>query len=388
MEQQYDKKLLREIAHKLREGTVSDEQQAYFDQWYVQHEDELLELPEGYAEDPLMIRYRMHSNLMDAIKLDEAPSKKEFPLWTKLIAAAVFLIVIGTVFYVNRRNLLSASVPVSQLADVVAGSNKAILTLADGKKITLTDVSKGKISEQAGVQISKTRGGQVIYQVVGQQNNASNSYNTIETPNGGQYQVILPDGTKVWLNAASKLTYPVSFTGRARREVTLGGEAYFEVAKDKSHPFLVESSGQDVEVLGTHFNISSYKEEPHTKTTLLEGSVKIRSAKGNVVVLKPNQQAELNGDHLQVKEVKAAYAVAWKDGYFMFNNENLETVMTRIARWYNVQVEFKDEAAKGGTYFGTISRYEDIAKVLKMLSRTELAIFELEGNTIKISKKK
>ncbi|WP_316834903.1 FecR family protein [Pedobacter nutrimenti] len=388
MEQQYDKKLLREIAHQLREGTVSDEQQAYFDQWYVQHEDELLELPEGYAEDSLVIRDRMHSNLMDAVKLAEAPSKKAFILWTKFIAAAVFLVVIGTVFYVNRRNFLSTSVPVSQLADVVAGSNKAILTLADGKKITLTDVSKGKISEQAGVQISKTRGGQVIYQVVGQQNNASNSYNTIETPNGGQYQVILPDGTKVWLNAASKLTYPVSFTGRARREVTLGGEAYFEVAKDKSHPFLVESSGQEVEVLGTHFNISSYKEEPHTKTTLLEGSVKIRSAKGNAVVLKPNQQAELNGDHLQVKEVKAAYAVAWKDGYFMFNNENLETVMTRIARWYNVQVEFKDEAAKGGTYFGTISRYEDIAKVLKMLSRTELVTFELEGNTIKINKKK
>jgi ferric-dicitrate binding protein FerR (iron transport regulator) len=212
-----------------------------------------------------------------------------------------------------------------------------------------------------------------------------------KTPIGGTYQVTLPDGSRVWMNAASTLRFPSSFKGSALRKVELTGEAYFEVFKDKTHPFIVVSGAQQVEVLGTHFNINSYPDEPAVLTTLLEGAVRVNLVAGNgssrSAVLKPDQQGVLKGQSISVRHVDAAYAVAWKNGYFMFNSERLETAMNKISRWYNIRVEYRDASLKDETLLGTISKFDDIGKVLKMIGRTDVVTFKAEGNKIIINRK-
>lgn len=229
-------------------------------------------------------------------------------------------------------------------------------------------------------------------------------YNTIATPKGGQYQVRLPDGSKVWLNAASSLKYLASFSAWNERKVELSGEAYFEVAKDKDHPFVVKTENQEVIVLGTHFNINSYKDEPATKTTLLEGSVrvsllgttstastinttqKISKGKPAEIILKPGEQATLIGNNIRVSPQNAEDAIAWKDGYFMFNNESLESVMRKISRWYNLDVVFADASIKNQTFYGRMSRFSKVSQVLKSLALTREVKFELKDNTIHVLK--
>jgi ferric-dicitrate binding protein FerR (iron transport regulator) len=254
---------------------------------------------------------------------------KTYKLWPRIAAAAAILLIAGlSIFFYTSRHLEGSAATRDLLAnDIKPGSNKAYLVLSNGKRLSLTDAANGAIAKEAGVEITKTADGQVIYSsqplapsgrdAAGREG----ALNTIETPKGGQYQIRLPDGSKVWLNAASKLIYPVSFIGRGQREVTLSGEAYFEIAKDKQHPFHVKSAGQEVEVLGTHFNINSYADEPNIKTTLLEGSVAVRHLEGSAatrdlsyrrddakgrddgVVLKPGQQATLQANNLKVSTV-------------------------------------------------------------------------------------
>lgn len=378
------KKDIKNILEKYSSGEFTTDQENMVRLWVFQlHEDDetgLSELNINEASQKIWSRLETITPKPESI----------VRLWSRIaVAVSVALaIYVGGYFYYNHQHLKRQQ-NVDFASDVAPGRNSATLTLANGRKIVLSETLNGKVAEQAGVNISKTSNDQVVYQAQPKSGAdvGSKSVNILSTSKGEQYQLVLPDGTKVWLNAASSLKFPATFTHKNRRRVELSGEAYFEVAKDKNHPFIVESSGQEVEVLGTHFNISSYKEDKNTKTTLLEGSVKVKPTIGDEIVLNPNQQAEVDGDRIQVKEVKATYAIAWKNGYFMFNNENLETVMTRIARWYNVQIIFADNAAREGIYFGTISRYEDISNVLKMLSKTELVRFKIEGNTVKISKK-
>jgi len=269
--------------------------------------------------------------------------------------------------------------------DIAPGSNKAILTLGSGKRIVLTGAANGELAKEEGVVITKAADGQLIYTVSGKDSNSSD-FNTIETPRGGQHQLRLPDGTEIWLNAATTLKYPANFTALKERRVQLSGEAYFQVAKDGSHPFIVETDRSSVEVLGTHFDVNAYKDDAVVKTTLLEGSVKV--LRGAVVkVIKPNQQAVSDGGGIVVKEVVADDAIAWKNGYFMFSSDRLDNIMSRIARWYDVDVVYGDESLKREIFLGTISRYEKISKVLRMLERTGTVVFEVKGNTVRINRK-
>ncbi|MNL08096.1 fec operon regulator FecR [compost metagenome] len=215
-----------------------------------------------------------------------------------------------------------------------------------------------------------------------------NQLNTLSTEKGETYILTLPDKSKVWLNAASSLTYTAALMERGVRRVKLTGEAYFEIFKDKAHPFVVESKEQQVEVLGTHFNINAYEDEFVVKTTLLEGSVKISNAGSRSSILKPGQQAVLSDRGIVLKNVEAEDAIDWKSGYFMFNNESLESGLKRIARWYNVQIIYEDESLKGETFFGRISKFEKISKVFSMLERTDIVRFKIEGNKIFVRKKK
>lgn len=308
------------------------------------------------------------------------------------VSAAALIAVVGFwVFYSSQTSNIIENTNVLQTVDndIVPGGNKAFLTLANGKRISLTDASNGTLAEQAGIKIEKTTDGQLVYTVLSDQKqtlNSENLYNIIETPKGGRYQIRLPDGTNVWLNAASKLTYPSSFAGRQTRHVELNGEAYFEVAKDKEHPFIVKTVKQQVVVLGTHFNISSYEDEPAVKTTLLEGSIIVKRTNGGDKILKPGQQSTLTANNLKVESVNnEQLTVAWKEDQFVFDSDDIRYIMRMIARWYDVEVEYKGEIPEN-KFGGSISRFENVSEVLKSLESTGRVKFQIDGRKIIVMK--
>ncbi|WP_029275900.1 FecR family protein [Pedobacter borealis] len=301
----------------------------------------------------------------------------------KWAAAAVVFIVFSFTAYLSlqkKKEHVFAT-------DVAPGKNKAILTLADGKKISLSDAMNGDVAKEAGFSITKTADGQLVYNMAESENVNDVRLNTISTPNGGEWQIQLPDGSTVWLNAASSIQYSLNIGTAKQRLVKLDGEAYFEVAKNAAHPFIVETDKQSVEVLGTHFNINSYKDERVTKTTLLEGSVRVsHNTTNESEVLKPGEQSLVSISGMDVREVNVDEAIAWKNGYFMFNNERQESILRKVARWYNVEIEYADADAKNVMYYGTVSRFEKISKVLTKLEQTGEVRFDIKGNKVIVYK--
>jgi len=254
-----------------------------------------------------------------------------------------------------------------------------MLTLADGRTIALDEAQNGEIAKQAGVTITKTKDGQLVYEG----KTKANAFNNIATPKGGQYQINLPDGTKVWLNAASSLSYPASFTGD-KREVRLLGEAYFEVSENKEMPFVVYTKGQEVVVLGTHFNVNAYEDESQTKTTLLEGSVKVRLVNSSAsALLRPGHQAVFELDRLEVAPIDVAEAIAWKQGYFLFQDEDIRSIMRKIARWYDVEVVYAPDISDK-RIGGNIAHSKSLSAVLKTLSNTDKFNFKIEGRRVTV----
>ncbi|RBQ10392.1 FecR family protein [Pedobacter miscanthi] len=301
----------------------------------------------------------------------------------KWAAAAVVFITLSVTGYIS----LNKKKEHVFVTDVAPGKNKAILTLADGRKISLSDATTGDIAKEAGLSITKTADGQLVYHIAESENVDDTRVNTITTPKGGQWQIRLPDGSTVWLNAASSIQYSLNIGIAKQRLVRLDGEAYFEVAKDKSHPFIVETDKQSVEVLGTHFNINSYRDEMVTKTTLLEGSVRVLHKSTNQSeILKPGEQSIVSLTGIDVKEADVDEAIAWKNGYFMFDNERHASILRKVARWYNVEIEYADPEAKNVMYYGTVSRFEKISKVLTKLEQTGKVRFDIKGNTIIVHK--
>ncbi|WP_412466262.1 FecR family protein [Pedobacter sp. KLB.chiD] len=271
--------------------------------------------------------------------------------------------------------------------DIAPGKNKAVLTLSDGRKISLSDAMKGDVAKEAGFSITKTDDGQLVYHIAESENVNDDRLNTISTPNGGEWQIKLPDGSTVWLNAASSIQYALNIGTAKQRVVKVDGEAYFEVAKDPVHPFIVETDKQVVEVLGTHFNINSYKDEKVTRTTLLEGSVRVSHKNNNESeVLKPGEQSLVTNSGIDVKEVDVDEAIAWKKGYFMFNNEKQESILRKVARWYNVEIEYADPEVKDVMYYGTVSRFEKISKVLRKFEQTGQVRFDIKDNKVIVYK--
>ena len=303
-------------------------------------------------------------------------------------AAAAIFIVIGSFAFLYKIGVIGEKKEIQYLSDALPGSNKAVLVLADGRKISLTDINNGAVAKEAGLSITKTSDGQLIYTVAkeaaGSESSLRGAFNTIETPKGGMWQVKLPDGSSVWLNAASSLTYPIAFSNGKKRIVELKGEAYFEVAKDKLHPFVVKTARQEVEVLGTSFNINSYLDEPTVKTTLLEGNVRVAADGLPAKVLVPDEQAVLSNNEISILKVDAAESIDWKNGYFMFNNEKQESIMKKIARWYNVKIEYANPSAKEVTYYGSISRFEKVSQVLRKFEQTGEVKFEIDKDKITV----
>ena len=309
---------------------------------------------------------------------------KTLHLWVRIavVAAALAIVCTGIYFFYYK----SAELPVSAdllVKDVKPGGFGATLTLANGRKISLASASKGEIGRESGIVITKSEDGRLVYEIKNGDADP-NALNTLSTARGETYQVRLPDGSLVYLTAASSLTYTTALIDKGKRMVKLVGEGYFEISKDVLHPFVVKTNKQEVEVLGTHFNINSYADDETEKTTLLEGSVKL-SASGTSKVLKPGQQAKLNGDKIQVTETDTDLAVAWKNNEFVVESEHIENIMKMIERWYNVEVIYTAEKSNQ-RFSGKFSRFDNLSKVLEILESTGEARFDIKGRTVYVSK--
>jgi ferric-dicitrate binding protein FerR (iron transport regulator) len=334
--------------------------------------------------------------------ISSRPKSRRLMLWLSISAAAV--LVFAVTFGILNTPRQSPN-EINQIVEIVKplnkplykndvrpGGNKAYLTLADGSKIILDNVSNGKLAQQGNAQITKLDSGRLSYNLKAIPNLTSNiiSYNTLTTPRGGQYRIILSDGTIVWLNASTSLRFPITFVGKERR-VEVKGEAYFEVAKNAAMPFIVKVGNSEVRVLGTHFNVMAYADDKVVKTTLLEGSVDVSYDKlafsgklSSHVILHPGQQAQLDrNNEMKVMDADLEEAIAWKNGNFIFNNEDIKSIMAKISRWYDVKVDYQIDPANK-TFSGKISRIQNVSEVLNMFELTETIHFKIEGKTITI----
>jgi len=383
---------IKELLKRYNAGTCTDQEKALLESWYLQFQGRDFDLDSSELE--LIKNY----SWQEVVKPHQ--HKKKLPLWFQYAAAIIVfsIISIGFLFH-NNKDTDQKSIAKKELIvnDLEPGGNRAILTLADGTKVSLDESANGIIAQVEGMKISKTSDGQVVYNIIKEApfrkaDEKFLRYNQITTPRGGQYQVILPDGTKVWLNAASSLKYPEQFDAKTR-QVELSGEAYFEVNsqstfKGERIPFIVNTTSQTVEVLGTHFNINSYDDEKAVKTTLLEGAVKVSSADHSMkhnkkaVYLKPNQQSILNKEVLNVVDANSEDVLAWKNGYFNFEKADIETVMRQLSRWYDVDIVYNGQVPSG-TFSGKVQRDMTISKVLEILAFAQIN-FKIEGKKMVI----
>lgn len=296
------------------------------------------------------------------------------------LAAAVVAGMIATGVYVSLPGKQAAPVAAISTKALLPGSNKAMLTLADGTVIPLDSASNGALAQQGNTQVVN-RNGALSYNAGGQTSEVM--YNTVVTPHGGQYQLTLADGSRVWLNAASSIRFPTAFTGR-ERIVEITGEAYFEIAQQADMPFQVKVYDMEVNVLGTSFNIMAYQDEQAVKTTLVDGAVQLKHGNSSSV-LKPGLQASLSArdDHFVIGPADMDQALAWKEGKFRFRNTNIRTIMRQLSRWYDIEVSYQGDVSDIDLT-GVISRREEAGKLLKALEATQRVQFEVSGNNVTV----
>lgn len=318
-------------------------------------------------------------NILSRIRPPEQYKLKRMA-WKRVIAyASVAAVAILIVFASLRMNTMVSPVEsIEGTADFVAGNNKAQLTLSNGQQIDLSHLHAGIVIDEDVAYEDGTR-------LFGQEAIDINDTLILSTPRGGQYQITLSDGTKVWLNADSKLIYPHQF-GKDARNVELEGEAYFEVAHQAKSPFVITTSREKIEVLGTHFNVNSYSADQSSTVALLEGKVKVSLEDNVSKILHPGQQSVVSDGNMEVQTVNVEEIVAWKNGEFMFNNESLERIMLKLSRWYDLDISVASEL-RDVKIWGSISRYENFNQVLKLLKMTDDRIhLDIQGRRVKLVK--
>ncbi|WAC13529.1 FecR family protein [Dyadobacter pollutisoli] len=384
-----------ELTHKFFDGTCSEQEKQELALWIKANPDELLAQVlekewDGFESEikmPAYVSERILGKIIasktavteDDIFEEEQPRRY---LWPQIAAAAILILSFGLYWWSkqDQSQVARQPVPAVQLADIAPGGNKAILTLGDGSSIVLDGAKNGNLTSQGSTNVTKSKKGELIYNASGATDQAV-VFNTVATPKGGQYHIVLSDGSKVWLNAASSLRFPTSFTGKERK-VEITGEVYFEIAHNEKMPFIVRANDTEIAVLGTHFNVMAYADEKVMKTTLLEGSVKVSKA-GKSAMLSPGQQARINriSDHIRlVDDVDTDKEMAWKNGYFQFQDDNLENIMRQISRWYDVDVTYEGNPGKE-TFTGRLPRNGNVSKVFKILSLSGVK-FRIEGKSI------
>ena len=383
---------IKRIVDRYLSGETTPEERVILDEWYQSFDDQYAEVTAELDESPEQLRDRMHLRLLEAMNGAEVVpvSARRFS-WIRVAAALLLLLGLGLGIRMIWFDIDTVAVPPTTVrADVrplTPGTDRAWLRLADGSVVYLDSTAPGLLASEAGMRLEKKADGSIVY--VSGQDVVSPAdtmvFNEISTPRGGQYQVILSDGTHVWLNAETTLRFPVVFRGADRR-VDLSGEAYFEVAKDQHRPFRVMTTGSLVEVFGTHFNVNAYADEAAVRTTLLEGRVGVRPSAGtsgtNLRMLSPGEQAAVKPDG-SVKiddQADTEEAIAWKNGRFHFNSADIRSIMRQIARWYDAEVVFNGDPELHFT--GQITRRDDVSRVLQMLELTGEVRFRIEGRRI------
>ncbi|MDP9078896.1 MAG: FecR family protein [Bacteroidota bacterium] len=371
---------------KFTKGEATEAEIQEIDQWYdnpassAKYSDGLSEGEKLRAKEKLFRRINLR------IYSEASPDRKiiSFSLAKSISIAAILFVIFGAaLFYIMPYFSHHPPRPLTVKSGVKPGGNKAVLTLANGKKIILTNAKNGVLATQANAVINKTADGKIVYNSNKSQNSETD-YNVMSTPKGGEYHLTLSDGTNVWLNAASSIRYPTVFSGK-ERVVEITGEAYFEVNHNAKMPFKVMANGNLIEDIGTHFNVNSYTDESSLKTTLLEGSVKIYSGE-NSIVLVPGEQSQIRKDITGITVIHNAdlkEAIGWKDGVFRFHDTEISEVMRQISRWYAIEIKYQGNL-KNKKFSGEILRESDINKVFEMLAFFKINCRILETNTRKI----
>ncbi|MDB4923073.1 FecR family protein [Mucilaginibacter sp.] len=371
-----------ELLSKFKNGTCSKKELRLIEKWMLMHDEGD---STGLTEDDFEQAGKEIWLRIQAVKNHQ---QQKISLWPRIAVAASFIVCLSVVTYILMKKpavlIVKNTAPLREKMGIAPGGNKATLTLANGKTIVLTGAQNGRLATQGNIAITKAADGQIVYHIKEQKEETANSqvaYNTVTTPRGGQYQIYLPDGSHVWLNAASSIKYPTAFTGKTR-EVELSGEAYFEIAKNPQKPFRVNTGNrQQIEVLGTHFNVEAYADDNHINTTLLEGSVKLIYGQRQAILV-PGQIA-INDlpESLVVKKANIEAVMAWKNGLFIFNDENIKVVMKKAARWYDFDVEYRGDIQEK-KFGGIISRYKSVTELLDNMNISSGIQYKIEGRKI------
>lgn len=400
-----DEERINILADKWLKGTINAEESQELEAWYTTYDSIEQQVNSNLTEEDFGAAL---FNLVAERGRIKAANKKVHTLWPRIAAAVAVLLVIGAGWFYYGSGLFGDREADGRHPELVSGSpydiapgkNTATLTLTDGAVINLSDtktgvvIDTGKLTYNDGSLVQNSSGAHFSGSVSGSSPDVQQRI-VLSTPRGGTYKVVLPDGTKVWLNAASSLKFPSTFSGMVNRKVDLIGEAYFEVYKNKNKPFLVNTGEQQVQVLGTHFNINAYNDKGWIKTTLLEGSVKVGIINDAAIdkrtgllkpgigtIVAPGQQAEvLYGQPVKLIQANLEEAMAWKNGMFIFNDEDIESVMKKVARWYDVEVVYEGKISKDG-FNGMISRDKNISQVLLALEKTKGVHFKIKGRRV------
>lgn len=389
--QDVDKQELRYLIKKYNTGNASESERRTLESWYDRLDTADPEAPS--EKDRERFREETLQALESYIAATGGRWGRTIPLWKWLGRAAAAVLITGMVgaalYFPYRQKqqkaqILTQSQEIRFKNEIAPGEDKAILTLSDGSTMELAGNRQGLLTRQGNSTVNAT-GDELFYVLDPESNSENELYNTLTVPAGGQFRLTLPDGSKVWLNAASSLTYPVSFQGETRT-VTLLGEGYFEVASNREKPFVVNANDMQVEVLGTHFNISAYTEDPSVRTTLLEGAVRVGLAGREIVrQLQPGEQAVFRpgATDLQIRTADTEAVTGWKNNLFIFDDTGIEAVMRQIARWYDVEVVY--EGPKPDIRFtGLMPRNDMVSSVLKILELTGGVRFIIDGRTISV----
>ena len=394
-----------ELILKFHRGSLSPEEKGELDQWQAissrnqQLFQELtqenllgpqLEEMESFAETP--VREKIEARIPEVF--GSRPGQETYAVpstisltrrWLRITVAAGILVLagIGTWWLLQPRQ--RPAIVTRTKADIPPPTgSRTILTLGDGKQITLDKVATGTLTREGGAMVVKQDSAGLSYKAVAKTNDmATVLYNTLTTARGGQTRVLLADGSRVWLNTASSLKYPTVFTGQ-ERTVDLDGEAYFEIAPHPNRPFIVHVNGSRIEVLGTQFNIMAYTDEENQQTTLLEGAVRVSSRSASRI-LQPGQQAILDNGRSTLsinKDVDVEEVLAWKNGLFEFNSLDIQAVMRQVSRWYNVNVVFTG-VPPSGHFSGVVSRTSNVSDVLRLFEQANIR-YTISGNQITI----
>lgn len=378
----------KELAEKWLKGTITPAEAKEYDQWYHAEGESL---PFQVNEETARSEKALKRKILAGIRLKIALKKRSVSvqIYTVITGIAAVLLLFAGARWYRMHTAPKKIYPIARVSDpafkndVLPGKTKAVLVLSDGGKIALDSATSGILAVRGGTEIIRTADGRIVYKNGKNAGRGRFMTNTISTPPGAQYRIILSDGTAVWLNAGSSITYPASFTGMIRN-VTISGEAYFEVAKNPAKPFIVSTGNMNIRVLGTHFNVNAYKDEHTINTTLLEGHVEvIDKISGHISAIVPGQQAQFfrSGD-VKVKAANTENAVAWKNGMFEFDQTDIVSLMRQVARWYDINVTYSGTITKD-LFTGSIPRSVALTELLTMLKYARVH-FRLDKNNLTV----